>query len=162
MTINRWRQRKLEDIANGINGLKKDSLTHKLKRAFYLVPVTAFAGALDGKSQEEYMEKIGYKKEHAKYLTIANAAVFGLGTSWIWYHGGRESSEYTKGLAEILRVSAGFLTYSYIGINAVQSIGRIFYSSITGKPLISLTPTGIGGTLVKKIIDGLKKTKKSL
>lgn len=150
---------RLEDISNRINGLEGNSLKDNFKKITYLVPVTWLVGSLTGEFQEEYLEKIGFKREHAKYLTIANATIFGLGTSLIWYYGGRETSQHIEKLADFLGVTAGVLNYIYVGANALQNIGRIAYTLRTGKPVISLSFMGIGGTYTKRFLNNFKKKK---
>ncbi len=159
MVISERERKRLENITSRINN-PGNSLTGKLKKAVYLVPLIWLAGALDGESQEEYLEKAGFRKENAKYLTIANAAIFGLGISVPRYYLGEEVSEGIKHASDFLGMTSETLNEAYFKIDFWQSIGRIIYSSSTGKPIISFSLTGFGGTYIKKGVKYVKNKRK--
>jgi len=159
MEISGWRRKGLENITGRINN-SGNSLTGKLKKAAYLVPLIWLAGAFDGESQEEYLEKAGFRKENAKYLTIANAAIFGVGVSLGRYYFVEDVSESLENISGFLGITTETLNFLYSGFDVLQSSRRILYSSITGKPVISLSFTGIVGTYGKKGIKYLKNKRK--
>ena len=142
-----------------INGLDKTSLTYQTKRGIFLVPMVLWGAATAPEVQEDYMGKIGFKKEHAKYFTVANALV-GFGTAAAWYYGGKESSDILERFADFLGVTVNIVNYGYnVGWNALQNAGRIVNVIRTGKPQLSLSITGLGGTVILK---GIGKTIQSV
>jgi len=155
MEISDWKRRRLENITSGINN-SGNSLVDKLKKSAYMVPLIWLAGALSAEFQEEYLEKAGFRKENAKYLTIANAAIFGVGVSLGRYYWGVEASESLENISGFLGMTVETLNFLYSGFDVLQSTGRILYSSITGKPIISFSSLGLGGTYGKKAIRHLK------
>ena len=153
------KQQRLENIVSRINN-SGNSLTGKLKKSVYIIPLVWFAGALSPEYQEEYLEKAGFRKENAKYLTISNATIFGMGISLARYYGGVEASESLENISGLLGTLVGtanfFYNFLHARFDSLQSGGRILYSLVTGKPAISISMFGIGGTYLKKGIKYLK------
>lgn len=158
---------KLKETAGKYNNLDSKSLRNRLKKAALLVPLTWIAGSFDRPSQEYWMERFGFRKENAKYLTIANASIFGLGSSWLVYKGYGETFDLLAGLDFVRNIKSGFLSGAsnllgttseviidtYVVFNTAQSAGRILYTSITGKPFLSLCFTGLTGSAITKKIQ---------
>ena len=149
--------KKLEDLALEINGLEKNSLKDRIKRIAYLIPITWFAGSLSGEFQKEYLEKIRISREYAKYLTIGNASIFGIGYSSLVFFGGNEASHLVRNLADFLGIAFDTANKSYFLFNILQNTGRIGYSLATDKPAISFSLMGIGGTGIKKTLKYFKR-----
>lgn len=134
-------------------------------------------GASSGEFQEESLERLGYDKKYAKYLSLVNATIFGIGGSLAWYHGGGEATGFIENIEFIQNIKEGFISFiasaigvtsktllhSYTGFNALQSTRRIWYSLVKGKPTVSISSFGFASTYGKKGIRYLrnKRNKKA-
>ena len=143
---------KLEKIANGINNSDKTTLGG-IKRVLYIPVAVYFGGAPRRKYQKKFADKIGWKE---KNLTIANAIIFGIGGSLEYYLGGMATrgffddqafiknleSNFFSGFGDAFGVSAQAFFYTLATFDLLQSIGRVVYSQLTGKAIVSISLLG--------------------
>jgi hypothetical protein len=158
MTAN-WKNDILNYSIRKINELNETSLTYQIRRGFLLIPMVFWGAAATRELQEDALEKIGFKREHAKYFTLANA-IIGFGTAAAWYYGGRESSEMIENLPRFLGAAVNVANYGYnVGWNCLQNGRRIVNVLRTGDAQVSLSITGLKSSAV---LTGIKKTSSSL
>ncbi len=144
-------EKKLEDIVRRINDKTDTSLTGKIKRTLYMIYVVDIGGCLIPVYQERISKEIGWKE---KNLTTANAAIFGLGSSLIYYGGFWLTGDNPEG-------GTMAILYSYPSFNALQSIFRIAYSQIKDKSLPSISIFAALGSLGYRISDLVSQRKKN-
>ncbi len=144
---------RLERIAGGINNSEHNSFGDKLKKIPYILLAVYYGGVLVPEYQEEFAERIG---GDSKNLTMANATIFGLGGSALYFFGGGELLEFfgtinplkdaenyfVVAISNMLGVTAKTLLNAYVSYNTLQSLGRIGYSQKTKKAAPSFSFNG--------------------
>jgi hypothetical protein len=143
---------KLETMALEINGVKHDSLLKQTKKIPHLVYVLDVGGSLVRRYQAKIAKNMDWEE---KNLTIANAIIFGLGSSTLHLTGA-----YFFG--DEVRDSARHTFYYYQSFNIVQSLFRIAYSQRTGKAIGSISMFGLFFNpiyAVKELVNFLKRDK---
>lgn len=122
--------KRLEEIVKKANDGADNSLRGRTKRAFYKFYAVDVGGALLPKYQRQIAGKLGWEE---KNLTVANALIFGVGTSLL------HSLMIHFGIGEVDK-SLEDSFYLYPQLNALQSMLRFGYAQITNRscPSISL------------------------
>ena len=115
--------KRLEGIVEKANDKADNSLKGKTKRAFYKFYAVDIGGALLPRYQRPTAERLGWKE---KNLTIANALIFGIGTSLV------HSLMIHFGIGEVDK-SLEDSFYIYPQLNTLQSILRFGYAQLTNR-----------------------------
>lgn len=124
-------EEKLEKVEKSIEKTKDvgdGSLIGKIGRVIHLGYAIDVGGALLPKYQKRFASMLDWEE---KNITIANALIFGLGTS-LWHFGGI----YLFGNEMNDSIQNGL--YNYPRFNVLQSIVRMGYSQATGKSCPSI------------------------
>lgn len=127
---------RLEDIIQRFNGISKDSITSKVKKAIDFFYAVDIGGSVIRRYQKRIAERIEWEE---KNLTIANATFFGLIPSAAYFAG-----NYLFG--DNISDTFQHVFYSYPSIMLLQSLARISYSQMTKKAIGSISIYNLVGS----------------
>ena len=133
----------VERAVEKFNSIPENSMAGRTKKVLDFIYTVDVGGSLIREYQRRIAERIGWKE---KNLTIANATIFGLGGSAVYFIGNYFFGDNAGN-------SFQDVFYGYPGFVFAQSLARITYAQITRKAIGSISVYNLVGSPIYAIKD---------